>query len=320
MRKRIQLLILVLVLAGITGLSAYLTLTILTTSETIKVPDLAGKDVVAVLAILESRGLKPSLKGSEFSVAIPKGAVIYQDPAPGEEIKKGRAVKIVVSKGTQALAMPDITGITIQQALLMLEQNGLKPASQAVSHHFQIPSETVIAQVPSPGTEINHNENIHLLISAGKHPQAYLMPSLIGLNLNIAMDMLTKMGLQSGEIQSSYVYSKSRNSIIRQEPMAGASITAENIVSLVVNRKAVPTSTATEVDLQKVIFRYQLSPGYLNRHIRVNLTTCGNSFDFFNRFMPPGKKIWLIIPECENTTLCLYEDGELIKTELYNIW
>ncbi|UCF94094.1 MAG: PASTA domain-containing protein, partial [Desulfobacterales bacterium] len=76
------------------GASAYITLTLIIKSEdTVIVPDLVGKDVVLALEFLTDLDLNTKVRGSEYSVDMPKNQVIFQDPEPGSEIKKGRDVK-----------------------------------------------------------------------------------------------------------------------------------------------------------------------------------------------------------------------------------
>ena len=98
------------------GISAYLTLTLIIKSEdTVVVPYLVGKDVVYVLELLTDLGLNTKVKGSEYSADVPKNNVIFQEPAPGAEIKKGRDVRIIISKGPKSILMPNIKGLSVQE-------------------------------------------------------------------------------------------------------------------------------------------------------------------------------------------------------------
>ncbi|MBU4209574.1 MAG: PASTA domain-containing protein, partial [Proteobacteria bacterium] len=106
--------------------SAYLTLTFIIKSEDkVVVPDLVGKDVVLILEMLSDLGLNTKIKGSEYSDNVPKNHVIFQEPEPGSEIKKRRDIRIIISKGTKRILMPNLKGLSIQQARLIIEENGL---------------------------------------------------------------------------------------------------------------------------------------------------------------------------------------------------
>ena len=107
----------------VAGISAYLTLTFLIKSEDkVVVPDFIGKDVVYVLEYLTGLGLNTKVKGSEYSLDVPKNHVIFQQPEPGAEIKKGRDVRIIISKGAKTILMPNLTGLSLLQARIIFEE------------------------------------------------------------------------------------------------------------------------------------------------------------------------------------------------------
>ena len=98
-------------------------------------------------------------------------------------------------------------------------------------------------------------------------------------------------------------------------------MTQGSIVNLVINRK--PGRKGLKYlheDKGAGLFRYRLKDGFLKRHIRVRLNSFGVSNDLFDGFMKPGEEIWLLIPTNNNETVFLYEDGELIKTLVYDAW
>ena len=111
----------------IVGASAYLTLALIIKSEdTVVVPDLSGKNVVYVLKLLTDLGLNTKVKGSEYSADIPENNVIFQEPEPGAEIKKGRDVRIIISKGAKTILMPNLKELFVRQARIILEENSLR--------------------------------------------------------------------------------------------------------------------------------------------------------------------------------------------------
>jgi len=130
------------------GISAYLTLTLLIKSEDIViVPDLIGKEVVYVLEILTDLGLNTKVKGFEYSEDIPKNHIIFQQPESSVEIKKGRDIKIVISKGVKNILMPNLQGLSLQQARIIIEENGLCYGEQAVTYSSIFEKDNIIAQV-----------------------------------------------------------------------------------------------------------------------------------------------------------------------------
>jgi serine/threonine-protein kinase len=304
----------------IVGASAYLTLTLFIKSEdTVVVPDLSGKNVVYVLKLLTDLGLNTKVKGSEYSADIPENNVIFQEPEPGAEIKKGRDVRIIISKGAKTILMPNLKELFVQQALIILEENSLRRGEISSTYSNTIKKDEIIAQIPSPGTMITRGECVNLLVSMGIRPRAYKMPDLIGLSLNSAIIMIESIDLVLGEIKTRFHEDKPLHTVVAQELFSGYRVTQGSAVNIVINRKPIKKGRKYLNEFQEDgLFRYRLKNGFLKRHIRVRLNSFGVSADLFDGYMKPGEEIWLLIPSYNNSTVFLYEDGELLKTFVYD--
>lgn len=306
----------------VVGLSAYFALTLIIKSEdTVVVPVLVGKNVVYVLEFLTDLGLNTKVKGSEYSTDVPKNHVIFQEPEPGAEIKKGRDVRIILSKGAKTILVPNLRGLSVQQSRINLEDNGLCQGEISSTHSQSINTDGIIAQDPPSGTVITRGGCINLLVSMGMRPQAYMMPDLLGLSLDNAIPLIERSDLVLEDISSIFYENKPQNTIVRQEPPAGHRVLAGNLVSLVINKKPgkkgqTYLSGAYGVNL----FRYRLKNGFLKRRIRVRLNSFGLSHDIFDDLMKPGEEVWLLIPKNVNATALLYENNTLIKTEVFDTW
>ena len=93
-------------------------------NATVDVPNVVGKQVTVAKHILEDNHLRVSV--SEVSNPdVPAGQVISQSPEANEQVKEQRTVHLVVSKGVGDITMPDITGMTIDQARSRLKNLGL---------------------------------------------------------------------------------------------------------------------------------------------------------------------------------------------------
>ena len=312
--------ILLFVFILIVSASAYLTLTMIIKSEdTVIVPNLAGKNIVYALELLTDLGLNTKIEGSEYSTEMPKNNVIFQEPEPGSEIKKGRDVRIIISKGPKSILLPNLERLPIQQARIILEENSLCQGQISSTYSNRVKKDSVIAQVPSAGTMITRNECINLLISLGIRPQAYKMPDLEGRSLDSAIPLIENSNLILGKIASVFYKDKPLNTIIAQEPLSGYFVTEGGTVDLVINRKPGRKGhgyLAGSPD--ESFFRYRVNDGFLKRHIRVVLNSLGVSNTIFDEFVQPGEEIWLIIPNNSNTAVFLYEDDKLIKTKVYD--
>jgi len=306
----------------VAGISAYFTLTLIIKSEdTVIVPNLEGKDVVYALELLTELELNTKVKGSEYTADIPKNYVVFQEPQAGAEIKKGRDVKIILSKGPQTVSMPGLLALSVQQANIILDENGICQGKLSSTYSQNVEKDHIIAQVPSQGTLISRGGCVDLLISKGVRPRAFQMPDLVGLTIEDALQSIENAKLVIGEIKSSYQKNRPRNTILKQTPVSGHRVISASPVSLLINRE--PTKDRPDWlygQSPANLFSYRLDNGFLRRRIRVSLNSAGFTNDLFDGFVKAGEEIWLMIPGDAEATLFLYENDKLIRTQTYNAW
>ena len=301
------------------GTSAYLTLSLIIKSEdTVIVPDLIGKDAVYALEILTELGLNIKIKGSEYHTDIQKNHVIDQESEPGAEIKKGRDVRIIISKGRKTLLMPDLKGLSIQQARLVIEENNLCQGQVTRAYSRKTEEEKIFAQFPPPGTVIQRDTCADFLVSRGKMLESYMMGSLKGLSLEDAVQAIEDANLVIGEIGSSFHEALPINAVVNQIPPAGHRVYRGETVHVVMNRSSDRQGKQTPGETGGVrLFRYRIPDGFLKRHIRLHLNSFGFAGDVYDTFLKPGEEIWLLIPGNRDASLFLYENEKLVKTEIY---
>ena len=306
----------------VTGISAYLTLVLIIKSEdTVIVPSLAGKDVVYALELLTELELNTKVKGSEYTADIPKNYVVFQEPQAGAEIKKGRDVKIILSKGPQTVSMPNLFDLSVQQANIMLEEYGICQGELSRTYNNKVEKDHIITQVPSQGTMISRGGCVDLLISMGLQPEAFKMPDLIGLAIEDALQSIEKAKLVIGEIKSSHHKNKPRNIIVKQTPTSGYRVIAASPVNLLINRESKKERPELPYGQYAAsLFSYRLDNGFLKRRIRVSLNSAGFTNDLFDDYVKAGEEIWLLIPRDSEATLFLYENDKLIKTQTYDVY
>jgi beta-lactam-binding protein with PASTA domain len=316
----LKILSLFILFLSITGTTAYLTLTwIIKSEDTVVVPDMIGKNVVVVLEMLTDLGLNTKIKGSQYNEDVPKNHVIYQEPDPGAEIKKGRDVRIILSKGMQTVIMPNLVGLSIRQGRLLLEENGLC-VGQISNVYYQatVAKDEIISQVPAKGVPTQRGQCVHLLVSLGPRPRAYKMSSLEGLSVDEAVLLIEKSNLQVGRMRYDYRSGKPENSIIDQNPEAGYKVIAGTPVDLTINRKPGNKSgPAPDSEQFTGYVVHNLPAGFLKRHVKARLDSAGISTEIYNGFMDPGEELWLLVPTYQAATLFIYEDDHLVDTRVF---
>ena len=306
----------------VAGASAYLTLTFIIKSEdTVIVPDLVGKDVVSALELLTDLQLNTKVSGSEYSHQFPKNHVTFQEPEAGSEIKKDRDIRIMISKGTQNILMPNLVALSEQQARMIMEENGISRGHLSQTFNQNIAKDQIMAQVPAPGVMITRGASVDILVSMGDRAAELKMPDLSGLTLDEAVFRVEKNNLAVGAIQSQFIKQKPRNIVIRQEPLAGYRVIENSPVHLVINR---PPGKSTKGNLHRPLYgsllQHDIKSGFLKREVRVELEYTNHTAEIFDDYVKPGKQLWILVPRDQDAAVFIFEDDELVKTHLYEAW
>jgi beta-lactam-binding protein with PASTA domain len=99
----------------------------------------------------------------------PRGEVIAVEPVAGTTLPVPSAVVLTVSTGPSELEMPDVVGQSYPQARLLLEQLGLRAEEPSYDSLSYMPTYTVLAQTPLPGTRVPPGTSVNLRV-AGRAP------------------------------------------------------------------------------------------------------------------------------------------------------
>ena len=305
---------------SVAGAASFVTLTyIVGNEESVVVPDLVGRDVITVLETLSTMELNTKVKGTEYSSKIPRNRVIFQDPAPGTRMKRGRHVRIVFSKGPKAMPMPHLKHLPIAEAKIKLMETGLEPGITSSLSHPTIEKGAVITHVPASGTRVARGMKVDLLISTGKPQRGMAMRNLSGLGLDEAIQTIESMGLTVGAIASEHSFRTTSNTVLGQSPLPGFRVTKGQSVDITINRTPSPADKPTQTGVTgSRLFTWRMDKGFLKKRIKVQLVGDRHTDTVLNRDALPGEELWVLIPTFQRTTLFLYEDGALKETRFYN--
>ena len=225
-------------LAGVGVLSAFAVIALLLRQEEMRTPNLIGQDIVAAIDTLNRQGLQFKIERRETHPSMPRDTVITQIPEAASGIKKGRAVRVVVSLGPSEMQAPKLIGEQYRKAELMIRQAGYIPGEMSRARSESIERDVVISQDPPPGALLEKGGRISLLVSAGKKTQVYVMPKLVGKKAEEAARTMDRMGLQHR-----VVYRASANKpqtaerlVVSQKPGPRHPVAADASVEIVVSK------------------------------------------------------------------------------------
>ncbi|HEX6585823.1 MAG TPA: Stk1 family PASTA domain-containing Ser/Thr kinase [Solirubrobacterales bacterium] len=225
-----------LILAVLAALVAALVAFALTRPSDVAVPDVIGKDVDAATEILENQGFDVAIKAVPSGV--PRDQVVEQDPIPtsrgGGKAKEGSTVTLSVSSGPAIVAVPQVAGLSREEATKRLENAGFQVT---VAERF---SETVarglvIGTEPGAGTQLSTAQPVTLLISRGS--DRVEVPDVVGLDDQGALNALTEAELAGTIVQRDS--DEPQGEVIAQSPGAGQLVPRGSQVTIFVSSGAI---------------------------------------------------------------------------------
>ncbi|WP_156665527.1 Stk1 family PASTA domain-containing Ser/Thr kinase, partial [Rhodococcus phenolicus] len=183
-----------------------------------------GGDRATVEDELRRRTFEPVDGGTAFSNTVPEGGVAALDPGPGTELAVGSQVKVIVSKGSAPVEMPDVSGKKPDAARSQLEDAGLTVVDTREVFDPNVEAGRVSGTDPATGTEVGAGSSVTLLVS-----NAVKVPSLLGRSVTAARNELERLGF---EVEVRQVADTDRSVVIGQSPGAGDRVEPGGTVTL----------------------------------------------------------------------------------------
>ncbi|MEU6821155.1 Stk1 family PASTA domain-containing Ser/Thr kinase [Streptomyces atriruber] len=112
--------------AGFTRKAGSAVALVVSKGRPVEVPDVTGESEEDATADLEDAGLKVEIAPSRVNSDEDKGAVAAQSPAADKTIAEGDTVKLTISKGPPMIEVPDVTGMSVDEAKDELEGAGFE--------------------------------------------------------------------------------------------------------------------------------------------------------------------------------------------------
>ncbi|MFB7232462.1 Stk1 family PASTA domain-containing Ser/Thr kinase [Streptomyces fimicarius] len=161
--------------------------------EIVRVPDVVGSSLADARRALKKVGLAPGMVTKEFSEDVARGEVIRTDPRAGTDRNPDTAVALVVSKGAP-VEVPDVSGLSVEDATAELEAEGLKAEVLPGRVHSAEAEGDVAEQSPGEGTEAAEGDTVQLTVSKG--PRMLDVPDVTGRDVDEARSTLEEAGFE----------------------------------------------------------------------------------------------------------------------------
>jgi eukaryotic-like serine/threonine-protein kinase len=123
-------------------------------------PNLVGSSMSSAQSAALSLNLTVVSSGQQSSMTVPKGDIISQAPAPGTQVAQKSQITVVVSSGPPLVLVPDVVGMSTQDARKALQKAGFK-----VHTYNELPAvllNTVYTENPGGGSKAPLGSTVNL--------------------------------------------------------------------------------------------------------------------------------------------------------------
>jgi serine/threonine-protein kinase len=246
-RRRSRWLLIVVAVAVLLGAAGVVASRLLTPSH--PVPSVVHQTEAAAGLALSPLGFHLRV-GTAYNDEVPRGSIIGQRPAAGRSLREGSSVSVVVSLGPPPVPVPDLTGLTIDQASqrltgaqLALGQSSARPDSSVKSG--------LILSWSGEGGRLPKGSQVDVVVSSG--PPTVAVPDIAHAARSFAdaAAVLQSQGLSAVE-DDQFSDSVPKGAIIATNPPAGARAPIGSAVTVTVSKGpdlvAVPNVQSLSVD------------------------------------------------------------------------
>ena len=197
-------------------------------------PDFKGLTLEETKQMDKNKVFDIQVAGEEFS-SYPQGEIFMQEPTSSKVVKKGRNIKVWVSKGSDEISVPDLVGKNLIDITGLLQKDGLtiKKISYIIS---PLPYNAIIATNPSANSRVKRGDKISILVSDVDDSKEVSMPDLVGLDLDEAKKLLNNNSLTLGNITYQKADYLDSNVVIDSSIGARSKIKAGTAVDLIVSQ------------------------------------------------------------------------------------
>ena len=129
------------------------------------VPTVAGLPTDEAEAQLSDAGFETRVE-RQFSNRVERGRVIGTQPEAGSVVERGTAVVLLVSRGVEQVAVPDVVGASEDDARAALEDAGLSAGNVTEQENADEEPGTVLEQDPAAGGEVDRGTAVNLVVAA----------------------------------------------------------------------------------------------------------------------------------------------------------
>jgi beta-lactam-binding protein with PASTA domain len=286
-------------------------------STAVTIPSFVGQTVNDANAEIGRLKLSSAIVDHTTSDRYPKGVVIMQRPAAGEQAREGRQVSFVVSDGIVNRLMPDLRYQSLREVQLDLSRVRLRIGKISYSKSDIVPEAHVISQNPPPLTDVDDGDSVDLVVSRGGL-SALQVPQFSGMTVDDARDLAARSGVKLGQIVWTPLGPSGppHGTVVRQIPAPGSKIASFDPVSIQVSAGPFESGyIIRQVRLLASVPAAENDAGAQPVDVRLTVTDATGKYDLYRAFAQPGQKLDFNVTAVGTSVVDMYVNDQLVGEE-----
>lgn len=280
-------------------------------NSTVDVPNVVGKQLSVATRLLEERHLRVS--SSEVTNSdVPAGQVISQSPEPGESVKEQRMVHLVVSKGAGDITIPDLQGMSFDQAREKLKALGLSIGKISYESDSSKEDGVVISQGLQAGGKASKGATVDITINQTKSTTVEI-PNVVGMTIKEAKEALGNLGLSISKISGSNEESAVVTAV---SPAPGSSVKRDESITLVGQPKDGKKDGANaKQGTTKGVVDVTVPNGRASQHVKLVVIDDDGGRVVYDGTNAPGDRIVKSVSGSGNVRVQIYLNNALVQEQ-----
>ena len=307
-RKKSRLWVILPLLFLLSAVGAYLVVGKFWSANDVIVPSVVGKNVEIARTLLMEKNLRVTVNES-FHDKMPPGQVISQNPEAGTTVKEQRAITLVVSKGGESTAVPDLRGLNRRDAELQIKNAGLLLGRIDEQYSATDKPDTVINQNPRSPAQVAKGTTIDLSISKGQEPKKIVLPDFRGSPLATIASQLESLKLKQGKITEIPSDKYPAGVISEQNPAPATEIIEGATVDFTVSK----SSAAATV--KRAVVQITVPDGPARQSVQIIVTDTNGRRTAYDSTHKPGDKVEKTIEGTGTVRVQVYINNVLLQEQ-----
>ncbi|MDR5683029.1 MAG: protein kinase [Armatimonadota bacterium] len=138
--------------------------------QMVEVPDVTRRSLTEARFLLDQARLRLGEVREDYDDQFPRGFVVSQDPQPLARVARRSPVNLIVSKGPELVAVPDLVGRTLEEARAILHRIGIALGRVGYAPRDDVEPGRIAEQSPAAGGQMRSTERMAVVVATRPVP------------------------------------------------------------------------------------------------------------------------------------------------------